>query len=204
MSEWFYRRLLGLYPAVYLRDYREPMEQAFRDQLRDTASVSRRIGLSLAAMNDVTRGAVTMHLELETGALSIGALFLAMSVLICGTAWAVKDNRWVSLVMNLCALVLGYLDPVREMTFGSLKVISRRWCFRLFLVTSVAGLVLGNWQGHFHQPDLLAMGLITSRLGAYLRRWRSPEFHDLEFVNVSGPVIFDLGLRDRASLDKAP
>ncbi len=34
ISERIYNRLLGLYPAAFLRDYREPMQQAFRDHLR--------------------------------------------------------------------------------------------------------------------------------------------------------------------------
>lgn len=37
-SERIYRILLKAYPVAYLREYREPMAQAFRDQLRDAAS----------------------------------------------------------------------------------------------------------------------------------------------------------------------
>lgn len=59
---WFYRLLLGLYPAGFRAEYGAEMRAVFRDRLR-AAGPAGRILVFLEALVDVLRHAVPLHLE---------------------------------------------------------------------------------------------------------------------------------------------
>jgi hypothetical protein len=63
MEERVYGALLRLYPSSFRGEYREPMRQVFRDQLRDAGSPSKRRRLWAGTIVDLLRSVVALHLE---------------------------------------------------------------------------------------------------------------------------------------------
>jgi hypothetical protein len=55
ISERIYRRLISLYPAKFLLEYREPLEQAFRDQMRNAVTVGRQVKQWARTLLDLAR-----------------------------------------------------------------------------------------------------------------------------------------------------
>jgi hypothetical protein len=194
MAQWFYRQLVKLYPAVYRRDYGEPMEQAFRDQLRDAGTVPQRVWLLTSVTADAVHSAVKLHSDLETGTVGMGALFISMCLLIAGAACATEGNRWaVGSVMGACAFLMGYLDPIRERSLINWTFLqgARRWTFRLSIVGLIAVGIWGNSKGY---SGMIVFGYVTARLGASLRCRLSPEFDGIDFDDPP-PALISLNLK---------
>lgn len=77
-SERIYRILLKAYPHAYLREYGEPMAQAFRDQLRDAAfSRLKLVRLWIHTFLDLAGNVLTVHASVPTANEGAKAVFFA-------------------------------------------------------------------------------------------------------------------------------
>jgi len=187
MAEWFYRLLLRLYPQSYLSEYRQPMEQVFRDQLRETGTPSQRMLLYLATLQDFCRSVPVAHLRNNSGPVRLYGLFLAMATVICScTAMGVNPN-WIDRLLGLCAFTMGFLDPRRE---GNYSRIFQSWKIRLSIVMGAAMLLWGNPSWRY--TGFFVGVIIPAYLGVWLRSRVSSEFADA--VNFREPLILELGL----------
>jgi hypothetical protein len=63
LSEKIYRLLLRAYPRAYRDQYGQPMEQLFRDQLRDARTLTHWSALWARTLTDWTKTVITHHLE---------------------------------------------------------------------------------------------------------------------------------------------
>ena len=77
-----YRLLMVLYPALFRRQYQGQMEQAFRDQLRDSKDHRR---LWLHTLYDLLRSAPTLHLEENMQTLAAFACALAAALFLAAS-----------------------------------------------------------------------------------------------------------------------
>ena len=72
-----YRILMALYPKSFRRQYQAPMEQAFRDQLRDAPDRRR---LWLATILDLLKSAPSLHWEESMQTLAAFAFAIASAL----------------------------------------------------------------------------------------------------------------------------
>lgn len=63
LSEKIYRLILSAYPRCYRDQYAQPMEQLFRDQLRDARTFTRRSALWTRTLIDWSKTVITRHFE---------------------------------------------------------------------------------------------------------------------------------------------
>jgi cell division protein FtsW (lipid II flippase) len=104
--------ILRLYPASFLSQYREPMEQAFRDHLSH-ASTSRAF---LAVLADTLRSAPRAHFHewrsaMKFASFHIFALFAVMLLFLGRFELHTDDTGMVVFFVACFAFVLGYLRP---------------------------------------------------------------------------------------------
>ncbi|HEY0794784.1 MAG TPA: hypothetical protein VGD64_03280 [Acidisarcina sp.] len=118
LSERLYGLLLGVFPSSFLAAYREPMQQAFRDQLRECAGGLARLGLWAHTLRDLAGSAAAAHVREGTLPALVGSGFvylLAMAgTLLLGRLELHTDDDGVVVGFILAgSFVLGCLRPRR-------------------------------------------------------------------------------------------
>ena len=110
-----YRFLMILYPAPFRWQYQARMEQAFRDQLRDSKDHRR---LWLHTLYDLLQSAPALHLEENMQTLAAFACALA-AVLFLGRFELHSDDTGVEVAFVLLfTFILGYWQPKRAWIFS--------------------------------------------------------------------------------------
>jgi hypothetical protein len=119
ISERVYRILLRSYPRPFLNDYQEPLHQAFRDQLADAHTQTRRVLLWAGTVVDVIRSAPAVHLNDKS---SLGMklttpatyLFCVAAIILLGRFELHTDDAGVVVLFVLViTFALGSLHPRR-------------------------------------------------------------------------------------------
>jgi len=181
-GEWFYRRLLSLYPKSYLRDYREPMEQAFRDQLRVAGSRFGRLKVTIAALADIVRSVPQVHRQerkvpMKSLKIHVLALFVVMVLFLGRFELHSDDAGMVVFFTLLFAFVLAYLQPAWARLWALVGL-----CVPLAHIVIRPGLVVVEPQpAHLSTVDfaliailMVAVGSTGSFLGTRIRRAMLP------------------------------
>ena len=120
-SERIYAILLTmLYPRVFLRKYREPLEQAFRDQLHATAARHQGLaGLWLRTLVDLLRSATAEHWSHMTSTTPLAYLLFLAAMLFLGRLELQSDDTGVIVFLTLGAtFVLGCMHPRRALLWA--------------------------------------------------------------------------------------
>jgi hypothetical protein len=119
-SERAYRIFISLYPRRFLRDYREPMQQAFRDQLREEATHMSRTRLWGRTVLDLIRSAPVAHLDDERRdgmknltAMSAYLFCLAAMIFLGRFELHTDDSGVVVFFVLVITFILGCLHPRR-------------------------------------------------------------------------------------------
>ena len=172
-GERAYNLLLHVYPGGFLRAYREPLRQAFRDQSRDAGSLTKRVRLWARLLVDLARSAPAVHAD-ERGprrmnfTTPLAYLFCSAAMIFVGRFELRTDDAGVVVFFVLAmTLVLGCLHPRRAWQWGFAG-----WC------VPIAELFWGTARGHLGGAPgaalLLAfvtgIGLAGGYAGAWLRR----------------------------------
>ncbi len=166
-SERVYRILLSFYPRQFLRAYREPMEQAFRDRLRDAESS---INLWWHTILDVLLSAPAAHLD-EMRSNGMKHLTTAAAYLFCLAAMyflgrfelRTDDTGVVVFFVLAMTFVLGCLHPRRAWQWAATA-----WCVPA--ADLFWGTVLKGKDLLFIAVFVTALGLAGSYAGAWMRK----------------------------------
>lgn len=111
----FYRLLIALYPKSFRREYQVLMEQAFRDQWRDSPD---RWRLWLSAIADLLKSAPALHLEESMQTIAAFALAIA-AALFLGRFELHTDDTGVEVgFVLLFTFALGFWQPSRAWLFS--------------------------------------------------------------------------------------
>lgn len=115
IHEWFYRILIGLYPAAFRREYQAPMQQAFRDQLRYADTPAKLAALWTWTLSDTARSATTEHIE-RWQSMKIAAylLFVTMLILLGRYELRTDDTGMVVFFILVSAFTLTWMNPQRR------------------------------------------------------------------------------------------
>ncbi|HEY0760569.1 MAG TPA: hypothetical protein VGD59_15065 [Acidisarcina sp.] len=129
-SERLYRALLAIYPRSFLRHYRQPMEQAFRDQLRQANGARGHasqglVRLWLHTMYDVCRSALTEHLREGRLVINIAGglayLFAAAAIMLLARFEPHTDDSGLVVAFLFgSTFLLGCLNPRRVWLWSAL------------------------------------------------------------------------------------
>ena len=173
ISERAYRILLRSYPRHFLDDYQEPLQQAFRDQLKDADTQARRVLLWAGTVVDVVRSAPAVHLNDKSSLrmkLTTPAtyLFCVAAIILLGRFELHTDDAGVVVLFILViTFILGSSHPRRAWMWALAG-----WCVpgvHLFWraaksdLNSVSGFVILTL-------FVTALGFIGSYSGALLRK----------------------------------
>ena len=177
-----YRCLLRLYPSAYARRYREPMEQAFRDQLRAAGSRRERFQVIAAALADLARSIPAVYsqernLPMKSLKPHGVALFIVMILFLGRFELHSDDTGMVLFFTLLFAFVLAYLQPAWARLWALVGL-----CVPLaHIVIRPGHVVVERQPAHLSPVDLaliallmVAVGSAGSFVGSRLRRSMLP------------------------------
>ena len=170
-GERVYRIFLCLYPAAFRREYREPLAQAFRDELRDAGTRAKRCRLWANTAIDLARTIPTQHLEKARGehmsktALTAYLFWLACCAFLARFELHTDDTGIEAGLLLLFSFALGCFYPRRAWLWAMLG-----------LSIPAAELIWGHAQFPTQGSQLLVAGFVLgvgamgSFLGAFLRK----------------------------------
>ena len=130
LSERVYRSLLRLYPDRFLSDHREPLQQLFRDQLRDADRGKNRIGLWICTIVDLLRSVPAVHLYTRRDSPMKRLTWIAYLLCIAAMVFFFRvgsqsdDVGIVSGLIVLTTFALGSLSPRRAWQWALLVGLS--------------------------------------------------------------------------------
>jgi hypothetical protein len=119
ISERVYRILLRFYPRRFLDDYRETLQQAFRDQLRDADTQGRRVHLWVGTVIDVVRSVPAVYvndkrsLRMKLTTLAAYLSCVAAMIFLGRFELRTDDAGVVVLFILVITFILGWLHPRR-------------------------------------------------------------------------------------------
>jgi hypothetical protein len=129
ISERAYRILLRSYPRRFLDDYSEPLQQAFRDQLRDADTQTRRVLLWAGTVIDVVRSAPAVYVNDKRSlrmrlTILTAYLFCVAAIIFLGRFELHTDDAGVVVLFILViTFILGWIHPRRAWLWAFLG-----WC----------------------------------------------------------------------------
>jgi len=147
-----YQTLLYLYPASFRREYGEPMQQAFRDQLRHAGNGPKH-GLWTRAAVDLLRSAAALHAaewRRRGSGLLAGVFWLAAAIFLGRYDLHTDDTGIEVALILLFTFVLGFWHPKRAVAASLLG-----------LSIPLAELIAGN-----HAPGLALIAVFVTAAGA--------------------------------------
>ncbi len=180
LSERIYGSLLRLYPDRFLREHREPLQQLFRDQLRDAEREEKRIQLWIGTIVDLLCSVPVVHLyttryspmkRINWIAYALCAAAMTFFFLVGSQS---DDVGIVTGLIVLTTFVLGGLSPRRAWKWALLVGLSVPLAnlFSGLEVAPVAGIPGGLVVATF----LFATGMMGSYAGTLVNKFARSAF----------------------------
>jgi hypothetical protein len=116
LAQRLFSALLRLYPAAYRRHYGDPLQQTFRDQLREAHTLSEVLRVTISALSDLFCSLPSIHRHERNQAmkslkLHVVALFTIMVLFLGRYETRTDDSGVIAFFIALFAFLLAYLQP---------------------------------------------------------------------------------------------